>query len=143
MLDKYPYISKKEFPALDDQYIFFQSESLKETLTRKYLPSPIHQAGDEYHRALGGLLQYPQCCIDYFLSEERQQQSKRAFLLYYGMTCAVSMRDLEEAASHLWDLIPNPADDTLVLKEDEFYTEIPFRDIKFIQHLQSLSNVLK
>jgi hypothetical protein len=139
MFENYPYIDKNVFPALEDQYIFFQTEELKKKLCRDYLPYKIDSIGDDYHRSLGGLLLYPPCCVEYFLSEERKQQNKGAFLLYYGMTCAVAMRDLEKAAVYLWDLIPNKDDDTMVFKDGQTYIEIPYRDLELIRRLQLLS----
>jgi hypothetical protein len=139
MFENYPYIDKNDFPALEDQYIFFQTDELKQELCNDYLPYKIKDLGEDYHRALGGLLMYPPCCIEYFVSKEREQQDRRIFLLYYGMTCGVSMRDLDKAASYLWNLIPNPVDDTMVFKDNETYIEIPYRDLELIRRLQLLS----
>ena len=141
MLQQYPYINSNEFPALKDQYIFFQTEELKRELCDEYLTNKVKEVDENYHRILGGLLMYPPCCIDYFVSKEREHTNKRSFLLYYGMSCAVRMEDVDRAASYLWNLIPNPMDDTMVFKEGEYYIEIPYRDMDLVKHLQQLSKV--
>ncbi|SFJ92307.1 hypothetical protein [Thermoflavimicrobium dichotomicum] len=137
--NKYPFISKREFPALKGG-IFFQNEEIKKELCKNHLKDAenIEFGSSKFHYTIGHLLGYPPKAIHFFvhLITNSNLNIKRVGIDYCGVTCAGSIDDLLDDATWLWQEYPFPEWDILKIQYQDKKIYIPYQDFETLQEVQ-------
>ena len=135
---QFPYISNHDFPALlEDQFIFFQDEQLKERLCNKYLEGTVSYGTSEYHYILGSLLGFPPNAVHFFSTGKADQEpKKRITIRFCGVECVGSVEDLVNDVIWLWENYPYPDMDILTLNYNCECADIQYGDISRVIDVQ-------
>lgn len=138
--DGYPYITKKQFHALEDhEVIFFQNEHLRQQALDQYIRcnEDCERFSPTFHRIVGTILGFPPRAVDFFVQYQHDPRLKRyrIGMKYCGVECIGSICDLADNAAWLWERYPYPDLDILTIDYDDNRVCAEYGDIQRVKKL--------